>query len=89
MRLSVIMGNEAEFNAAIADGVPIAENSHFLYAKHDNGRPYYVGVFFYLSDEGEVSRLLVRLEPRESRGNRGYAGIFGITSPSFSTATSL
>ena len=71
----------AEFNAAIGDGVPIADNSHFLYAKHENGRPYYVGVFFYLSDEGEVSRLLVRLEPRESRGNRGYAGIFGITSP--------
>ena len=71
----------AEFNAALGDGVPISENSHFLYARHENGRPYYVGVFFYLSDDGEVSRLLVRLEPREMRGSRGYAGIFGITSP--------
>ena len=71
----------AEFNAILQDGVPIADNSHFLYAKHENGRPYYVGVFFYLTEEGDVSRLLVRLEPRETRGGRGYAGILGITPP--------
>ena len=71
----------AEFNAIVEDGVPIADNSRFLYAKHENGRPYYVGVFFYLSEDGEVSRLLVRLESREMRGTRGYAGIFGITPP--------
>ena len=71
----------AEFNAAIADGVPISDNSHFLYVRSESGRPYYVGVFFYLDEEGEVSRLLVRLEPLETLGGRGYAGIFGITSP--------
>ncbi len=70
-----------EFNATVRDGVPIADNSRFLYARHENGRPYYVGVFFYLTEEGKVSRLLVRLEPRESRGGRGYAGIFGFTPP--------
>ena len=70
-----------EFNEIIQDGVPIADNSRFLYARTENGRPYYVGVFLYLSDDGNVSRLLVRLESRETRGGRGYAGIFGITSP--------
>ena len=70
-----------EFNEILQDGVPIADNSRFLYAKHDNGRPYYVGVFFYLTEEGAVSRLLVRLDTRETRGGRGYAGIFGITPP--------
>ena len=71
----------AEFNALLRDGVPIADNSRFLYARHENGRPYYLGVFFYLSEEGNVSRVLVRLEQRESRGGRGYAGIFGFTTP--------
>ena len=70
-----------EFNAILQDGVPIADNSRFLYARHENGRPYYAGVFFYLSEDGSMSRLLVRLESRETRGGRGYAGIFGITPP--------
>ena len=61
--------------------IAIAENSRFLYARRENGKPYYVGVFFYLSDENELSRVLVRLESRETLGGRGYAGIFGITSP--------
>ncbi len=70
-----------EFNDTVRDGVPIADNSRFLQARHENGRPYYLGVFFYLSDDGAVSRVLVRLERRESRGVRGYAGIFGFTTP--------
>ena len=71
----------AEFNGIVQDGVQIAEGSRFLHARHENGRPYYVGVFFYLSEDGEVSRVLVRLEPRENRGSRGYAGIFGFSAP--------
>ena len=74
-------GAADDFNATVRDGVPIADNSRFLYARHENGRPYYVGVFFYLTEDGKVSRLLVRLEPRESRGGRGYAGILGVTPP--------
>ena len=75
----------AEFNAILQDAVPIADNSRFLYAKHENGRPYYVGVFFYLSGTGELSRVLVLLESRETRGGRGYASIFGIASPGRAT----
>ena len=71
----------AEFSSMLRDGVAIADNSRFLYARHENGRPYYVGVFFYLSEEGTMSRVLVRLEQRESRGGRGYAGIFGFSTP--------
>ena len=71
----------AEFNNIVRDGVPIADNSRFLHARHENGRPYYVGVFFYLSDDGEMSRVMVRLEQRENRGSRGYAGIFGFSAP--------
>ena len=70
-----------EFNAILENGVPIAENSHFLHAQRENGKPYYVGVFFYLTEEGTMTRLLVRLEPRETRSSRGYAGIFGISPP--------
>ena len=70
-----------EFNAILENGVEIADDSRFLYARRENGKPYYVGVFFYLSDDNEISRVLVRLESRETLGGRGYAGIFGITPP--------
>ncbi len=70
-----------EYNAALRDGVPIADDSRFLYVKRDTGRPYYVGVFYFLSDQGTISRILVRVELRDVRGARGYAGIFGITPP--------
>ncbi|MBP5625976.1 MAG: HAMP domain-containing histidine kinase [Bacteroidales bacterium] len=70
-----------EFNAAVQDGVPISDNSRFLYARHENGRPYYVGVFLYLTEKGTVTRVLVRLEQRENRGGRGYAGILGLSPP--------
>jgi two-component system nitrogen regulation sensor histidine kinase NtrY len=70
-----------EYNTTLRDGVPIADNSRFLYIKRDTGRPYYAGVFYYLSEEGTISRVLVRVGLREVRGGRGYAGIFGITPP--------
>ena len=74
-------GAVEELNMTVRDGVPIFENSHFLYARHENGRPYYVGVFFYSNQSANLSCLLVRLEQRESRGGRGYAGILGFSSP--------
>ena len=70
-----------ELNATVRDGVAISENSHFLYARHENGRPFYVGVFFFTTEYANLSCLLVRLEQRESRGGRGYAGILGFSSP--------
>ena len=70
-----------EFNSVLRDGVPIADDSRFLYVKRDTGRPYYAGVFYFLSEEGTISRILLRVELREVRGGRGYAGIFGISSP--------
>ena len=70
-----------QYNSIIKDGVPIADNSRFLYVKRDAGHSYYVGVFLYLIEGSGVSRVLIRLESRDTRGNKGYAGIFGINPP--------
>lgn len=70
----------AQYNALLKDGTPIADNSRFMYVKRNNGRSYYIGLFMYLI-EGDVSRVLVMLESRDTRGNKGYAGIFGINPP--------
>lgn len=70
-----------QYNAILKDGVPISDNSRFLYVKRDGGHSYYVGVFLYLIEGSGLSRVVVRLESRDTRGNKGYAGIFGITPP--------
>ncbi len=71
----------SQYSSVIQDGVPIADNSRFLYVKKDGGHSYYVGVFLYLIEGSGVSRVLIRLESKDIRGNKGYAGIFGITPP--------
>lgn len=72
---------QAQLAELVRDGVPIADNSRFLFVKRDNMRSYYLGVFMYLIEGNGVSRVLVCLESKEIRGNKGYAGIFGITPP--------
>ncbi len=71
----------AQYSDLIKDGVPIADNSRFLYVKREGGHSYYIGVFLYLIEGSGLSRVLVRLESKDTRGNKGYAGIFGITPP--------
>lgn len=70
-----------QYNELLKDGVPIADNSRFMFVKRDNTRSYYVGVFLYLIEDNGISRVLVCLESKNIRGNKGYAGIFGITPP--------
>ncbi len=71
----------SQYSSILKDGIPIADNSRFLYVKRDAGHSYYVGVFLYLIEGSGVSRVLIRLESKDTRGNKGYAGIFGITPP--------
>ena len=70
-----------QYNRLLKDGVPIADNSRFLYVKRDGGHSYYVGLFLYLVEGNGISRVLVCLESKDIRGNKGYASIFGITPP--------
>lgn len=70
-----------QYNRLIKGGVPIQDGSRFLYVKPESGHSYYIGVFLYLIEDSGVSRVLIRLEGRDTRGNKGYAGIFGFTPP--------
>lgn len=66
------------YNSILRGGEPIADNSRFMYVKDESGRFYYVGVFIYMVRGQGISRVLVRLNPREASSAKGYAGIFGI-----------
>lgn len=72
----------AEFNELVNGGQPIADNSHFLFVDKGFARSYYVGVFMYFANNGsEMSRVLIKIDPRFSGEDRGYGGIFGFGSP--------
>ena len=72
----------AQYNSIINGGVPVADNSRFLYVENGGAYPYYAGVFLYFDETGtSFSRLVVKVEPRSSGENRGYGGIFGFTPP--------
>lgn len=73
------------YHSLIEDGVPVSDNSRFLFVKRDSGNPYYLGIFFYLIEGSGVSRVLVKIESDEVRTSKGYASIFGISSPGKAT----
>lgn len=73
------------YHSLIEDGIPVSDNSRFLFVKRDSGNPYYLGIFFYLIEGSGVSRVLVRIESDEVRSSKGYASIFGISSPGKAT----
>ena len=73
------------YSTIMRNGTPIADNSHFLFVRSASGHTYYAGVFVYYVENAGVSRMLVRLESKDTRGNKGYAGIFNITPPGKTT----
>lgn len=71
----------SQYNSLLKGGEPIADNSRFLYVKRDNGRSYYLGVFLYMVEGNDISRVVLKFEPRDTGSNRGYAGILGLQPP--------
>lgn len=70
-----------QYNNILKSGVSIADGSRFLFVKREGGRSYYVGIFLYLVEGNGMSRVLLKIEPNDTGGSKGYAGIFGITPP--------
>lgn len=67
------------YNSLLKDAVPIADGSRFMYVKREGSGAYYIGLFMYLIEGSGISRVLVQVESRDIRGNKGYAAIFNIT----------
>ena len=73
------------YNSLLKDAVPIADGSRFMYVKREGSGAYYIGLFMYLIEGSGISRVLVQVESRDIRGNKGYAAIFNITPPGRAT----
>ena len=69
------------FNERIRSGVRLADNSHFLYSTGANGRAQYSGLFTYFTPEYGSSSVLVLVESKSNREDRGYLSLLGLSEP--------
>lgn len=78
-------GSDAAMNALfierIAGGVNISDNSHFFYSRDASGRARYSGMFSYYSERYGVSNIMVCVESKLNREDRGYLSLLGISEP--------
>lgn len=69
----------AFIQSRIQDAEPIFPNSHFVYRTSHSARTSYTGYFSYLTNVG-VSHVLVEVEAKANRADKGYAALLGVSS---------
>ena len=65
------------FGEQLSSGIPISENSRFVFISDGVGHSRYVGVFMFYSPENGLVRMLLGIEPNSSHGNSGYYSLMG------------
>ena len=69
------------FQDRIRSGVRLGDNSHFFYSSLGGGRTAYTGVFSYYVEDYGSSLVLISVESKHNREDRGYLSLLGISDP--------
>ena len=72
---------EMLFNDRIKGGYRISDDSNFYYSRDLSGRARYSGLFFYVSDVSGTASVMVNVESKSNREDRGYLSLLGISEP--------
>ena len=75
------LATDVLFNERIRGGVRLADNSHFFYSTGTNGRAQYSGIFTYFTPGYGSSSVLVLVESKSNREDRGYLSLLGLSEP--------
>ena len=82
--IGVVLYTAPEFSVVLdrlRGGVRLGDNSHFFYSSIGSGRTAYTGLFtFYIPEHGSSS-VLVTVESKHNREDRGYLSLLGIADP--------
>ncbi len=71
----------ALFQERIRNGVRLGPNSHFFYNISGSGRTSYTGIFTYYVKDYGARTVLVTVESKHNREDRGYLSLLGIADP--------
>lgn len=74
-------GLENLFNASVRDAAGIADGSRFFYSRDITGRARYTGFFTFFNPQSGVSSIMVFVESKSNREDRGYLSLLGISGP--------
>ena len=81
----LLPGRETSFNSVFQDrirgGVRLSDNSHFFYSSIGSGRTSYTGLFSYYVQDHGARTVLVTVESKHNREDRGYLSLLGIAEP--------
>ncbi len=69
------------FNDRIRGGQQLGDNSHFFYSSLGPGRTSYTGFFSYYVENYGASVVLITVESKHNREDRGYLSLLGISDP--------
>ena len=75
------LASDVLFNERIRGGVRLADNSHFFYSTGTNSRAQYTGIFTYFTPAYGSSSILVLVESKSNREDRGYLSLLGLSEP--------
>ena len=75
------LATDVLFNERIRGGVRLADNSHFFYSTGTNSRAQYSGIFTYFTPVYGSSSILVLVESKSNREDRGYLSLLGLSEP--------
>ena len=75
------LATDVLFNERIRGGVRLADNSHFFYSTGTNSRAQYSGIFTYFTPAYGSSSILVLVESKSNREDRGYLSLLGLSEP--------
>ena len=71
----------AIFQDRIRGGTQLGDNSHFFYSSLGSGRVAYTGLFTYYVKEYGSSTILITVESKHNREDRGYLSLLGVSEP--------
>jgi len=71
----------AIFQDRIRGGTQLGDNSHFFYSAIGSGRVSYTGLFTYYVRDFGSSTILITVESKHNREDRGYLSLLGIADP--------
>ncbi len=69
------------FQERIRSGTRLGDNSHFFYKTIGSGRASYTGLFTYYVKDYGASSILVTVESKHNREDRGYLRLLGVSDP--------
>ncbi len=62
-------------------GEPVAKGSHFVYSNPAGVHAVYMGLFQYYNAYSGVTQMLVELEPKANKQDKGYSTLLGVSAP--------